>query len=756
MVGNAKATRLGDILLEKGLLREDQLLLAIAEQKRRRASVDPGDKRMMDATSLGEILIEMGYITRQQLKRGLNWQMYLRKMTLVMSLVAPLMSAAGGAVAQTTTTTTSTSSSTTSSLVIQAENFTAMKGIKVEATKDTGGGSNVGAIDPGDWMAYENVVIELAVETTYKITYRVSSPQGIGSFYLYELGSDTEYDRVTVPKTGNWQSWVSVEKTVTLPAGKHTLGIKALSKGFNINWFKLDKIAEAAPAPVSSSSSSLAVSSSSQPSSEAVSSSSQPSSLAVSSSSQPSSEAVSSSTQLSSAAVSSSSEPSSLSVSSSSQASSLAVSSASQTSSAAASPTLSLRIQAEEYSAMGGIKVEPTTDEGGGMNIGAIDASDWLAYGNHQINAPTAGNYKISYRVSSLYGGGSFYLYSLETGQQFAPVEVPKTGGFQKWVTIEQTITLPAGTHKLGITAITKGFNINWLQVDYKGLALPLTIQAEEFAAMFGVKVEATTDVGGGSNIGAIDAGDWLSYENKVIDIPATGNYKITYRTSSLYGGGSFAFHEADGSKQYDVVEVPKTGGFQKWVDVERIVTLEAGTHIFGMTALTKGYNINWFKIEEAPAGSLPSNTSPSSSSVASSVASSVTSSTASSTSSQTSSAPVVSSASSSSAAPVSSASSSSAAASSVGAEGTTVAGPVYLRWNIPSLREDGTTLDITELGGYEVRYRLLSSTEYTYVNIEDAYKNELDIAWLEGTYVFEVAAFDKNGLYSRFIKITP
>lgn len=401
---------------------------------------------------------------------------------------------------------------------------------------------------------------------------------------------------------------------------------------------------------------------------------------------------------------------------------------------------------------MGGIKVEPTTDEGGGFNIGAIDASDWLAYGNHEIHAPTAGNYKVSYRVSSLYGGGSFYLYNLDTGHQFAPVAVPKTGGFQKWITIEQTITLPAGTHKLGITALVKGFNLNWMQVDYKGIALPVTIQAEDFAAMSGIKVEATTDVGGGSNIGAIDAGDWLSYENKVIDIPVTGNYKVTYRTSSLYGGGSFAFHEADGSKQYDVVAVPKTGGFQKWVDVERIVTLEAGSHIFGMTALAKGYNINWFKIEEAPAGSVPSNTEPVSSSSSSS---SSTSSVASSTSSQTSSAPVVSSSSSSSAAPVTS-SSSSSAASSLGSEGSAVAGPVYLRWNIPRLREDGTTLDISELGGYEVRYRQLSDTEYTYVSVENAYTNELNLAWLEGTYVFEVAAFDKNGLYSRFIKIAP
>lgn len=742
MAGNIKATRLGDILQEKGLLREDQLQLAIAEQKRRRATVDPSDKRMMDATSLGEILIEMGYITRQQLKRGLNWQMYLRKMTLVMSLVAPMMSAAGGAVAQTTTTnTTTSSSSTTSSLMIQAENFSAMKGIKVEATKDTGGGSNIGAIHPGDWLAYENTVIDIRVPTTYKITYRLASPQGGGSFILYELNSGTEYDRVTVPKTGNWQSWVSVEQTVTLPAGTHTLGIKALSKGFNINWFKLDKVAEEAPVTASSSS---------QPSSVAVSSSSQPSSVAVSSSSQPSSVTVSSSSQPSSVAVSSSSQPSSVAVSSSSQPSSTAVSSSSSSAASTGAPTTSLRIESEAYSAMGGIKVEPTTDVGGGFNIGAIDASDWLAYGNHEIHAPTAGNYKVSYRVSSLYGGGSFYLYNLDTGHQFAPIEVPRTGNFQKWVTIEQTITLPAGTHKLGITALTKGFNLNWMQVDYKGVALPVTIQAEDYAAMSGIKVEATTDVGGGSNIGAIDAGDWLSYENKVIDIPTTGNYKITYRTSSLYGGGSFAFHEADGSKQYDVVAVPRTGNFQKWVDVERIVTLEAGPHIFGMTALAKGYNINWFKIEEAPAGSVPSNTEPVSSS------SSSVSSVASSTSSQTSSAPVVSSSSSSSsAAPVSS-SSSSSATSSLGSEGSAVAGPVYLRWNIPSLREDGTTLDISELGGYEVRYRLLSDTEYTYVSVENAYTNELNLAWLEGTYVFEVAAFDKNGLYSRFIKIAP
>lgn len=100
MADSIQATRLGDILLEKGLIDREQLREAIAEQMRRRAEVDPNNSKAMDATSLGEILIHRGYINRQQLKRGLNWQLYLRKMTIVMSLCAPLMTWAGGAQAE--------------------------------------------------------------------------------------------------------------------------------------------------------------------------------------------------------------------------------------------------------------------------------------------------------------------------------------------------------------------------------------------------------------------------------------------------------------------------------------------------------------------------------------------------------------------------------------------------------------------------------------------------------------------------------
>lgn len=97
MTVDAQTTRLGEILLEKGLIDFGQLREAITEQEYRRQGLDPRNKAAMNATSVGEILVEMGYISAQQLKRGLSWQLYLRKMTLVMSLCAPLMGWMGGA-----------------------------------------------------------------------------------------------------------------------------------------------------------------------------------------------------------------------------------------------------------------------------------------------------------------------------------------------------------------------------------------------------------------------------------------------------------------------------------------------------------------------------------------------------------------------------------------------------------------------------------------------------------------------------------
>ena len=64
-----------------------------------------------------------------------------------------------------------------------------------------------------------------------------------------------------------------------------------------------------------------------------------------------------------------------------------------------------------------------------------------------------------------------------------------------------------------------------------------ITIQAESYQNMQGVIPEATTDEGGGMNVGSIDTGDWMSYPE--VTIPSAGAYTIEYRVASVSGGGT-------------------------------------------------------------------------------------------------------------------------------------------------------------------------------------------------------------------------
>lgn len=121
-----------------------------------------------------------------------------------------------------------------------------------------------------------------------------------------------------------------------------------------------------------------------------------------------------------------------------------------------------------------------------------------------------------------------------------------------------------------------------------------ITIQAESYAAMAGVETEATTDVGGGTNVGWIDTGDWMSYAN--VNILASGSYKVEYRVASL-NGGQLALDLNGGQATLGVINVPATGGWQTWTTISHTVQLNAGTMNLGLYASQGGWNVNWFRI---------------------------------------------------------------------------------------------------------------------------------------------------------------
>ncbi len=109
------------------------------------------------------------------------------------------------------------------------------------------------------------------------------------------------------------------------------------------------------------------------------------------------------------------------------------------------------------------VDIEPTTDTGGGYNVGWIDASEWLSFSSLEI--PNTASYRIRLRVASAMTGGAFNV-DLDGGAVLlGSGTVPNTGGWQSWQTLEMTTTINAGTYSLGVFASSGGWNLNWVEI---------------------------------------------------------------------------------------------------------------------------------------------------------------------------------------------------------------------------------------------------------------------------------------------------
>lgn len=131
-------------------------------------------------------------------------------------------------------------------------------------------------------------------------------------------------------------------------------------------------------------------------------------------------------------------------------------------------------------------------------------------------------------------------------------------------------------------------------------LQIPGKIEAEDFSDMAGVQTEATTDAGGGLDVGSIDTGDWLEY---AVNVKASGTYAMSLRVASRARGGSITV-KSNGSVLFRR-SLPLTGGWQTWITDWQAVSLQAGSQTLRIQADTGGFNLNWFALE--PLTSTPS-----------------------------------------------------------------------------------------------------------------------------------------------------
>ncbi|MCS0599910.1 glycoside hydrolase family 16 protein [Streptomyces sp. LP11] len=127
------------------------------------------------------------------------------------------------------------------------------------------------------------------------------------------------------------------------------------------------------------------------------------------------------------------------------------------------------------------------------------------------------------------------------------------------------------------------------------------TIQGESYDSQSGVNTEATSDSGGGQDLGSLANGDWALYKGVTFgSSPAT---QFNARVASGAGSGVSGLVEvrldSRGNAPIGSFAVGNTGGWQSWRTVPANISSVTGTHDVYLT-FTSGQpsdfvNLNWF-----------------------------------------------------------------------------------------------------------------------------------------------------------------
>ena len=122
--------------------------------------------------------------------------------------------------------------------------------------------------------------------------------------------------------------------------------------------------------------------------------------------------------------------------------------------------TTTFKIQAEDYVSMSGIATQTTSDIDGDMNVGWIDAGDYM---NYQVSLDEAGTYTLNYRVASV--PGAALVDFIVDGSTLDTMNIDATGGWQVWETLTTEVELSAGEHSIMILSTANSWNFNWFEL---------------------------------------------------------------------------------------------------------------------------------------------------------------------------------------------------------------------------------------------------------------------------------------------------
>jgi hypothetical protein len=528
-------------------------------------------------------------------------------------------------------------------------------GVDLEAATSPATGDDLGWTAAGQWFRY---TVNVSTAGTYTVSILVAAPTAVADAFHISNSSGTNLSgSVAVPATGGYQTWVTVTATVTLPAGTQTLTVNQDAAGWNIDSLKFASSGGGGCTTKPNAPTGLAASGTTSTTTN----------LAWTATTAPSGCSISSYTVLkggasigtatgTSFAVTglTASTNYSFTVEATDAAGTSAASSAVSVTTSAASggegpyPSTAAAIpgtvMAENYDTGGqgvaynvtstngtantyrpqGVDLEAATAPATGNDLGWSAAGQWFRY---TVNVSTAGTYTASFLVASPTAVADAFHISNSSGTNLTgSVAVPATGGYQTWVTVTATVTLPVGTQTLTLNDDAAGWNIDSLafalnssggEGPYGGTpaAIPGTVMNENYDTggqgvaynvtstngsansyrSDGVDLEAATSPATGNDLGWSAAGQWFRY---TVNVSTAGTYTASFLVASPTAvGDAFHLSSSSGANLTGSVAVPATGGYQTWTTVTAKITLPAGKQTLTLSEDAAGWNIDSFTI---------------------------------------------------------------------------------------------------------------------------------------------------------------
>jgi hypothetical protein len=108
------------------------------------------------------------------------------------------------------------------------------------------------------------------------------------------------------------------------------------------------------------------------------------------------------------------------------------------------------------------VDIQPTSDVGGGFNVGWIETGEWLEY---DVNVATPCYYKFTARIASGIAGNKTITVSID-GVKDRPINIATAAGWQIWSDVVLgNFSMTAGRHVVRLTMTIGGFNLNYVGV---------------------------------------------------------------------------------------------------------------------------------------------------------------------------------------------------------------------------------------------------------------------------------------------------